>query len=137
MKRVDVKKLTDPEHRRWAQKYPRFPGVAECVRLIRARKARGSWADIIAQELALNAHLNLPEMIELFRTDKHHGVRQYMMMALEMAQLPESVPFFVEILQERKPEFLPYAERALRAINTPEARSALWKATQGSFDSTS
>ena len=46
---------SSPEYRRWRRKYPRYPGVAECARLIRARKAKGEWADIIASELAENA----------------------------------------------------------------------------------
>jgi hypothetical protein len=47
------------------------------------------------------------------------------MMALEMAELPESVPFLAEVLRERNPRHAPYAERALRAINTADARTAL------------
>ena len=118
----------DPEYQRWGRKYPRFPGVAECMRLIRAGKARGAWAEIIAAELAQHAKLCLPELIETFHNDATERVRLFIMMALEVAQLPETIGFFADMLRQGDPLFTPYAERAQRAINTPEARAALWNA---------
>jgi hypothetical protein len=119
----------DPEYQRWGRKYPRFPGVEECARLIRAGKARGAWADIIAYELAENASHCLPTLIDTFRSDSSDDVRLYVMMAVEVAKLPESVPFLAEVLHGRDPRFTPYAERALRELNTPEARTVLWNAS--------
>lgn len=119
----------DPEYQRWGQKYPRFPGVAECMRLIRAGKAKGAWADIILWELAEHAAVCLPELIETYRNEPRGDVRLYVMMALEIAQLSESVPFLVGVLHDNDPNLTPYAERALKGINTPEARTALWQAT--------
>ena len=127
-KRSRYRDHMDPEYQRWARRYPRFPGVAECARLIRARKARGAWADIIASELAENATHCMSDLIAAFRTDPSEDVRVYVMMALESARLPESVPFLAEVLQDGNPRVTPYAERALRNINTPEARTMLWKA---------
>ena len=126
-KRSQYRGHIDPEVQRWERNYPRFPGVAECVRLIRAGKAKGTWADIIAHELAQKASLCLSELIDTFHTDSNEHVRLYVMMALEIAKLPESVPFLVEVLQGGDPIFTPYAERALRTINTKEARTVLWK----------
>jgi hypothetical protein len=130
-KRDKYRDNLDPEYRRWGRKYPRFPGVAECARLIRAGKARGLWADIIADELACHANLHFPELIETFRTDSSDRVRLFVMMALEMSRLPESIPFLAEVLRQGNPAFTPYAERGLRDLNTPEARTALWEATNG------
>lgn len=118
----------DPEHRRWGRAYPRFPGVEECARLIRDGKARGAWAYIIAHELAENAAQCLPKLIETFRTDPSESVQLYVMMALDIAHLPESVSFLAEVLQEGNPHFISYAERALKSIDTPDARKVLWKA---------
>lgn len=64
-------------------------------------------------------------MIDTFRTDSSDAVRLYVMMALEIAKLPESVQFLAEVLQDRDARFTPYAERALRELNTPEARTVL------------
>ena|SRR5579871_2683244 len=136
-KRTRYRDDMDPECQRWGRKYPRFPGVAECVRLIRAGKARGTWADIIALELAEHAADCLPDLIETFRTDESENVRLYVLMALESAKLPESVPFLAAVLQDGNPRLAPYAERALRNINTSEARAILWKADQPKSDATS
>jgi hypothetical protein len=105
----------DPEYQRWGRKYPRFPGVIECVRLIRSGEARGSWADIIAHELAENAAPCLKGLIETFRTEPSQDVRLYVMMALEIARLRESVPFLAEVLHEGNPRFTSYALSALKA----------------------
>jgi hypothetical protein len=82
-----------------------------------------------AQELAENATHCLSDLIETFRTESSEDVRLYVMMALETAKLPESVPFLGEVLRGGNPKFTPYAERALRDINTSEARTILWKAS--------
>lgn len=50
------------------------------------------------------------------------------MMALDIARLPASVPFLAEVLREADPRYVSFAERALRGINTSEARMALWNA---------
>ena len=121
-------------HSCWHRKYPCFPGVDECVRLIRAGKARGSWADIISYELAENADDCLPALIDTFRSDSSDKVRLYVMMALEIARLQESVPFLAEVLRGANPRFTPYAERTLHGINTREARTVLWKASHPESD---
>jgi hypothetical protein len=56
----------DPNFRRWRRKYPRFPGVAECVRLLSSRNLRGAWVDIIANELTIHAAESLPELRRRF-----------------------------------------------------------------------
>jgi hypothetical protein len=124
----------DPEFVRWRRTYRRFPGVDECARLIRAGKARGTWAEIIVHELANNAKNCLPELIDTFRNDPREDVRLYVMMALDIAWIPESVPFLAEVLSGGDPLFTPYAERALQSINTREARTALWKASHPESD---
>jgi len=129
-KRNRYRDHVDPEYQRWGRRYPRFPGVAECASLILAGKASGAWADIIAFELAENAGICLAELIETFRNDPGGDVCLYVMMALDIARVPASVPFLVEVLREADPCYVPYAERALRGINTPEARTVLWNAAQ-------
>jgi hypothetical protein len=129
-KRNRYRDQIDPEYQRWGRRYPRFPGVAECARLIRASKARGAWADIIAFELAENAETCLAELIETFRSDPAGEVSLYIMMALDIARVPASVPFLAEVLREGVPRCVPYAERALQGINTSDARTVLWKATR-------
>src|SRR5262249_46134722 len=104
-----------------------FPGVQECMRLVDTGKAKGEWADIIAGELAANAKECLPELVEVFKTNQEKPAALYVMMALDIARLEESVPFLVEVLHDGNERFRPYAKRALKAINTREARQALYK----------
>jgi len=130
--RFNYREHIDPEYRRWGRKYARFPGVAECARLIRAGKARGAWADIIAEELTHHARDSFKELVERFRSDPNDRVRLFVMMALEMAALPEAVPFLAEVLRGSDPRFASYAERGLRAIDTPESRTVLWHAARPS-----
>jgi hypothetical protein len=127
-KRAQFQDHVDPEYRRWAKDYPRFPGVGECVRLICAHKAKGSWADIIAHELADNAVECSPELISAYRNATTDDVRLYVMMALDIARAPETVPFLSNVLLEGDANDAAYAERTLRGIGTREARSALWDA---------
>jgi hypothetical protein len=131
-KPVEYREHIDPEYQRWGRKYPRFPGIAECTRLIRTGKATGAWADIIADELARHASSCLTELLETFRTDPNESVRLFVMMALEKACLPQTVPFLATVLREGNRLFAPYAERGLQSIGTPEARTALWEITQHS-----
>jgi hypothetical protein len=122
---IDYREHIDPEYQRWGRIYPSFPGVVECARLIREGKARGAWADIIAAELARHAAFNLSELLDIFRSDSSESVRLFVMMAIEMAHLPETVPFLATVLLEGNPLFAPYAVRGLRALDTLEARTAL------------
>ncbi len=124
-KRNRYRDHVDPEYQRWGRRYPCFPGVAECASLIRAGKACGAWADIIAVELAENAEACLAELIETFRSDPGSNVALYIMMALDIARVPASVPFLAEVLREADPRYVPYADRALQGINTSEARPVL------------
>jgi hypothetical protein len=125
-KRNPYRDHPDPEYQRWGRKYSRFPGVAECARLIRDGRARGAWADVIAYELAENAAACLPELIEAFRSDPSDEVRLYVMMALELARVPESVAFLADVLRQGDVRWAPYAQRTLAAIDTRRSRAVLW-----------
>lgn len=128
-KRDRYRDHVDPEYRRWGRTYHSFPGVDECARLIVDRKVTGAWADIIAYELAENARNHYEELIDAFRRHEPDDVALYVMMALEMAVLPGSVDFLAGVLRNGNATFRPYAERALKAIDTKESRTALFNAT--------
>lgn len=129
-KRDRYREHPDPEYQRWGRTYRSFPGVAECVRLILTRKANGAWADIVASELAENARENMAELIDKFRDHESDPVAMFIMMAIEMAAIPESVEFLSCVLREANPLFVPYARRTLVAINTPASRAVLFRAAQ-------
>jgi hypothetical protein len=87
-------------------------------------------AENIVYDLAENTAACLPEMIEAFRTETTSAVPSYTMMALDIARIPESVPFLAEFLAEGDPQFLSFAKNALKGIDTRESRTALWQAEQ-------
>ncbi len=116
----------DPEYQRWHRTYPRFPGVPECVQLILARMTRGTWDDIIVQQLADNAGDCLSDLVGAYRSDPGGDIRLFVMMALDLARPPEAVGFLAEVLRSRDPRYHTYARRALEGIGTLEARTALW-----------
>jgi hypothetical protein len=120
----------DPDQQRWGKQYPRFPGVAECVRLILAKKARGIWAENIVHELAENAEACLPELIAAYRDTSSDDVTKYVMMALDIARPPAAIPFLSEVLRDGNETDRYYARTALNGINTREARIALRNAEQ-------
>jgi hypothetical protein len=125
-KRDRYRDHVDPEYRRWGRTYRSFPGVDECARLILARKATGAWGDIVAFELAENARDHLNELIHAFRVHESDDVALYVLMALEMAALPATVDFLSSVLRDGNVRFMPYARRALKAIDTRESGIALF-----------
>ena len=127
-KPVDYRDHIDPEYRRWGSKYPRFPGVAECVRLLQTRKLRGAWRDIVFFELVANAQDCLPELIAAFRSEDNECVRLMVLSAITEARLAEAIPFLADVVRERHPQFASYAEQGLTEMGTREARTALWEA---------
>jgi hypothetical protein len=129
-KRDRFRDHVDPEYRRWGHEYRGFPGVDECVRLILDGKTRGAWGDIVVFELAENAPLCLPELIGAYRESDSSTVRLYVLMALEMAALPSSTPFLAEVLHDGDSALVPYAERALIEIDTPDSRRELWNVNE-------
>ncbi len=120
----------DPEYERWFQNYPKFPGVAKCVELLKQTNVTGAWVDIICWQLEEHAAENLGELTIALHAEESAAIRSILMQALEKAALPESLPLWAEFLQSPNIGEQQYAVRALQAINTKEARRLLWEARQ-------
>lgn len=118
--------LVDPEWQRWIAKYPKGPSIAECVRLLHTHNVGGVWNDFISFALADHAENSLPELIDAFRNEEE-VVAVYVMMAIEMAKPPAAIPFLADVLKEGDVRFTPYAERALKEMDTRESRRVLWE----------
>src|SRR5262245_6870941 len=102
---VDYRNHSDPEHSRWGRKYPRFPGVAECVRSRPSTKGRGAWVDIIFYELTVHASECLPELVVAFRSEKNEWVQRMVLMAITEARLHEAISFLAELARDRQSQF--------------------------------
>jgi hypothetical protein len=129
MNAIDYRAHIDPEYRRWGRKYPRFPGVAECIRLLKAGNVRGAWLDIIHHELTTRAGECLSELTQAFPSEDE-AVKLSILHALEDARLVAAIPFLAELVRQRHERFSPIAEKALQDIGTKEARVALWGSTR-------
>lgn len=118
----------DPVYARWKRRYPKFPGVAKCVELLRRRNTQGSLVDIICGELEDNAATHAVELLEAFRAEPHEYVRRLLLGIIADAHLTEALPLLVEQLRASDDRLRHWAAEGLRALNTPEARKALWEA---------
>jgi len=120
----------DPEYERWKRKYPRFPGVATCVELLRRGNVRGAWVDIICGELEEHARECTAELLDAIRADANRGIRPILLGVIENAGIPEALPLFVELLDDPDESTRAHAVRGLKRLDTKEARQALWQAGQ-------
>jgi HEAT repeat protein len=118
----------DPVYTRWKRRYPKFPGVARCVELLRRRNTQGSLVDIICGELEDNAAAHAAELLSAFRAEPSEHVRLLLLGIIADARLPEALPLLVEQLRSPDERLRRWASRGLQALNTPEARKALWEA---------
>jgi len=118
----------DPEYDRWKRKYPRFPGVAKCVDLLRSRNVHGSWVDIICQELQDHVAESVSELLTAFRAEPNGVVRLILLGIIAEARLPEALPLLTEYLHSTDVSLQRSAEFGLQNLGTSEARQVLWEA---------
>lgn len=128
MEATDYRRRIDPEYRRWCRKYPQFPGVAECLRLLQAKNVRGAWRDIIAHELTTHASECLSELVAAFWADEGERVKLNVLSAIADARLPAAIPFLAEVAKAPHPSLSRIAVQALTAVGTAEAHAAFWEA---------
>lgn len=124
----DSRASSDPVYVRWKQKHPQFPGVSECVRVLRLPGTTGSLVDIVIGELQDNAAQHASELIAAFQTEPNERIRHILMGILAEARLPEALPLLVEHLHSTDEQLQHWAAEGLRLLDTPMARKALWEA---------
>lgn len=117
----------DPEEERWLKKYHHFPGVGECIRLLKRSNVNGTWVDIICEELTAHAGENAVELIAAVHSETEEGVKVLLLAALAEAGLPEAIPVLAENLASAQDLLRHWAEVGLRKVNTKEARTILWQ----------
>ena len=120
--------VEDPVHRRWKQKHPKFPGVAPCVELLRRRNVQGELVEFLCAELRVHAAGHATELVASCRAERDGRVRRILFGVLCEARLPEALPVFVEHLRSDDESLRYWSEQGLRALDTPDARKALWQA---------
>jgi hypothetical protein len=119
--------MDDPVYTRWKRQHPRFPGVAECVELLRRRNVKGSLVDIICGELRANATAHSAELIAALRAERDR-IRRIILSIISETGLPEALPLLEEHLWSSDEGLRHWAAAGLRRLNTPQAREVLSKA---------
>jgi hypothetical protein len=120
--------MDDPVYTRWKRQYPRFPGVAKCVELLRRRNVRGGVVDIVCHELQENATSHAAELVAAFRGECDDRVRRILLGIICEASLQEALPLLMEYLRSDDEDLRYWAVEGLRRLDTPETRKVLWKA---------
>ncbi len=118
----------DQFYTRWMQQHRKFPGVARCVELLHRRNVQGSLVDIICGELQDHAAGHSAELVAACSAESDERVLRILFGVLCEAKLPEVLPLFIEHLRSDDESLRVWSERGLRALNTPDARKALWEA---------
>jgi hypothetical protein len=127
---IDYRQHLDPEYRRWSNRYPQFPGLAECLQLLKSNTLSDEWVDIIGGELAHHAKDCLPDLLTAFEAEIDPWIRLFLLMSLADARLKEAIPFLSQIVLSEKEPFVAYAQNALDALENSDSRTPYWKATR-------
>ncbi len=118
---------------RWRQRYPQFPGVAECVRLLHNHNTRGEYLEALCADLAANAAAAQGALFDAFRSEDDNWVKDVLIGAIVEAQLPVALPLFIEHLRSEDHSLRHWAVHGLAGLGTKEARTALWEARSLTF----
>lgn len=120
--------ILDPAAARYHRDYPKFPGVQTCVELLQRPNVRGAYLDALLFDLGAHLSECLAEVITAFYQAEAGRVRALLIGQIAEAKLAAAVPFLVENLQAPDESVRHWAIVGLSAINTKEARRALWQA---------
>ena len=112
---------------------PRFPGFAACMRLMRKRspvsKEEGFyWLLSRAAEF-------VEPLVAEFREERDHGLKYSLLELIAEAKDPRALSLLAEQLQSPDEPLRSCAIRGLQALNTREARKALFEAKALPFSS--
>lgn len=126
----------DPEWARYQRKYPRFPGVEHCVKLLGGTRLRGTGIEFIMLQLEDHSSEHVTELISAIHTTEDDRVRALLVSALSKgdASGPEVLTLFEHMLWSDYSCTWSYATHGLRRLNTKDARRVLWRASQRKVD---
>jgi len=123
----------DPEADRWYRTYPTFPGVATCITLMQAGKARGTWLEIIHHLWVEHASVIFDDLCTAY-LHVEPVIQGYIVEAIAAARIPIAIPFLSAQLHSPVAVVHRWAIRGLAQLNTRESRRALWDAQTIQFD---
>jgi hypothetical protein len=117
-----------PEYRAWKRRNSVFPGVAECVDLLRSPNIGRDVAVGLLWELYENAAAHANELIKALRSEQDEHLRFCLLSTIADAKLPRAVPVLAEQLRSRAKLHRHICKEGLQQLGTPRARRALQEA---------
>jgi hypothetical protein len=107
-------------------KEPKFPGFAACMRMMRKHDPHTRESGF--RTLLPHAAEHVEELMQQFASERDHGLRCWLLELIGEARSPVALSLLVEQLQSPEEAISDWAARGLRALDTPEARQALFDA---------
>jgi hypothetical protein len=119
-------RIIDPEEQRYKRRFPKFPGVSQCVLLLESSNVHGSFLNAVIGDLTENAQGFLTEIIIAFYLETDQRVKRILIAAIAESAPVDAVGFLAENLNSTDDSICDWAIRGLERIDTKEARTALW-----------
>ncbi len=125
-------KHSDPEEVQFYKAYPEYPGLQTCLTLLRTRKAKRLWIDLICWEMWDHVADDVQETVAAFHDEPDEWVRIFLLGAVAEARCPGFIPLLQENLSSENESLSFWAEAGLKNMDTKEARTVLWQFRQNS-----
>ncbi len=112
----------------------RFPGFKKCMEMMRTKRdpqLQEEGFHWLRPHAAEYAH----ELIEEFATEQDHGVRCWLLELIGFAKSPDAFDFLAGQLRGGDQRLRYWAIRALKDLDTKEARTLLWQARSFTYGS--
>jgi len=118
----------DPVARQWYQRFSKQPSIEDCLTVLRQGNLQGGLSDWIGWELTDHAKDSPCEVIDAVGKCEEDYSRICLLMAIEIAVIPEALSLFAEILHSEIEPERECAIRGLQALNSKAARTVLFEA---------
>jgi hypothetical protein len=117
----------DPEQQHYQRNYPRFPGVAEIVRLLKLGGTTGSYLEAVLWDLHEHAPEVLDDVTNAVTAEVDERIRTLLVAELAETGDHRLVAFFAGLLGDVDESVAYWAEAGLQHIGTKEARTVLFQ----------
>jgi hypothetical protein len=117
----------DPDEQRYRRNYPRFPGVAETVQLLKLGGTRGGYLEAVLGDLREHAPEVLDDVTNAVDEEVDQRIRT--LLVAELAEVADHrlIAFFASLLDDANESVAHWAELGLELIDTKQARTVLFQ----------
>ena len=108
-----------------------YPGFKQCMKMMRSHEAETKEEGYYS--LLPHASEHIPELLAAFQAEQNHGLRCWLFELLGAARSPDLLPFLADALRGEDWALWVRAFRALRMLDTKEARRLMFEARSLTF----